>query len=160
MKTKIERLITIKEIIYKNKINSQEKLLEKLNAKGFKITQATLSRDLKHLKIAKIPNEILGYIYELPQGSYTPKNEEQKTNKSEENRILSIEFSNNIAIIKTEPGFASGIAGIIDNNKPYEILGTIAGDDTILLALRENISKNIIIESLERFMPGASNKVR
>ena len=72
--------------------------------------------------------------------------------------VESIDFSGNMAVIKTRPGFAGGVASIIDSHDPYEILGTIAGDDTIILVIREGISKSHILEILAMFIPGLKNK--
>ncbi len=157
MKVKTQRLATIKNIISRQSVSSQEELLSLLEKEGFMTTQATLSRDLKFLKVAKIPHTDLGYVYELPQG--LAKMNEEVHEDFPVSGVESIDFSGNMAVIKTRPGFANSIASVIDSHDPYEILGTIAGDDTILLINREGISKGHIIEVLSLFIPGLKEKL-
>lgn len=128
-------------------------LLEK---EGFMTTQATLSRDLKFLKVAKVPHLDKGYVYELPSG--VNKTTDETQDDFPISGVESIDFTGNLAVIKTRPGFAGGIASIIDSHDPYEILGTIAGDDTILLINREGVSKGHMLEVLAMFIPGLKNK--
>ncbi len=157
MKIKAQRLATIKNIISSQNVSSQEELLILLEKEGFMTTQATLSRDLKYLKVAKVPHTDLGYVYELPQG--LAKINEEVHDDFPVSGIDSIDFTGNLAVIKTRPGFANSIASVIDSHDPYEILGTIAGDDTILLINREGISKGHIIEVLSLFIPGLKDKL-
>ncbi len=157
MRAKAQRLAAIKNIVTSKKVSSQEELLMLLEKEGLLTTQATLSRDLKYLKVAKIPNNELGYIYELPQGA--SKHNEELIEDFPVSGVTSIDFSGNMTVIKTRPGFANSIAYLIDSQDPYEILGTIAGDDTILLINREGVSKNHILEVLAMFIPGLKNKL-
>lgn len=157
MKIKAQRLAVIKNIISSQKVSSQEELLTLLEKEGFLTTQATLSRDLKFLKVAKIPYSDMGYVYELPSGSI--KTSEEVQDDFPIGGIEAIDFTGNLAVIKTRPGFANGVASIIDSHNPYEILGTIAGDDTILLINREGVSRAHIIEVLSIFIPGLKNKM-
>lgn len=155
MKTKKERLDAICEIIKNEAIRNQDELLKRLIAKGFKITQATLSRDIKLLKVAKAHDSNGNYVYTL---SDTHSSIQQNVPGSGGNRIPGfgntfIEFSGNLAVIKTRPGYAMGIASDIDAKASREILGTIAGDDTILLIPREGFSREKIIEALSFFIP-------
>ena len=149
---KIKRFTAIQEIIGKHKIGSQEELLQKLEKKGFSLTQATLSRDLKFLKVGKISDPQKGYIYILPQNL-------NKTTSTENNDVMpvqnikSIEFSHNQGVIKTAAGYANGIALKIDNLELYEILGTIAGDDTILIISREGFTKRDVLNALLNKIP-------
>ncbi len=159
MKVKAQRLAAIKNIITSNDIGSQEELLALLVEAGFLTTQATLSRDLKYLKVAKIPHPDKGYVYELPKGLVTKVVEEESNEDFPLSGVESIEFSGNMAVIKTRPGFAPSIASVIDSHGPYEILGTIAGDDTILLINRERVDRRLVIEALSMFIPGINNKV-
>ena len=157
MKGKSERLSAIKTIIKSQPVGSQEELLNLLEKNGFLTTQATLSRDLKQLQVAKVPHPEKGYIYELPKGKSIGAITKDELFPMA--GIESIDFSGNLAVMKTQPGFANGIASIIDNNDPFEILGTIAGDDTILLITREGISRPSIINALVTFLPGLKNKI-
>ncbi|WP_430810627.1 MULTISPECIES: arginine repressor [unclassified Carboxylicivirga] len=157
MKIKAKRLIAIKQIISTQKVSSQEELVVLLEAEGYKITQATLSRDLKYLKVAKVPDVETGYKYIVPEATQR-QDEAPVQEEFPVSGVESIEFSGHLAIIKTRPGFANGIASVIDSHGPYEILGSIAGDDTILLISREGVSKSDVINALSLFMPGLKEK--
>ncbi|MBS2096951.1 arginine repressor [Carboxylicivirga linearis] len=158
MKIKAQRLMAIKHLISSRKISSQEELVSLLEEEGFKLTQATLSRDLKYLKVAKVPDVETGYKYVIPEVSQKAENPFPVNEEFPVSGVESIEFSGHMAIIKTRPGFANGIASVIDSHGPYEILGTIAGDDTILLISREGVSKTDVINALSLFMPGLKEK--
>ena len=139
----------IKEIVLTNDISSQDILLNILIDKGFDITQATLSRDIKELKIVKAPNQNGDYVYQHSEITIT----------QEDNTPLAvfgfvrIDFSGQLAIIKTRPGYAMGIAAEIDNKATDTILGTVAGDDTILLIPKENVARANVLKSLSRIIP-------
>ena len=150
--------MAIKHLISSRKISSQEELVSLLEEEGFKLTQATLSRDLKYLKVAKVPDVETGYKYVIPEVSNKAENPFPVNEEFPVSGVESIEFSGHMAIIKTRPGFANGIASVIDSHGPYEILGTIAGDDTILLISREGVSKTDVINALSLFMPGLKEK--
>ncbi|MGL4806514.1 MAG: arginine repressor, partial [Bacteroidales bacterium] len=120
---KNKRLEAIKDIITHSKVGSQDEILIHLNERGFTLTQATLSRDLKQMKVAKVPNDQGGYIYTLPfvssRDTYILK--ESKSTLATE---ITIEFSGSLAVLKTKPGYAGGIASDIDTGAPEEIIGT------------------------------------
>lgn len=132
---------TLLEILEQNAIFSQEQLQQLLHLKGIETTQATLSRDLKALQVVKTPSE----GYRLPQ---------QKTGLAPQaNGILSIEFSGQNAVVKTQPGFAPAVAARIDRRPCVSIMGTLAGDDTILLVLREGFSPDDVLANLKTIIP-------
>ena len=122
---------------------------------GFQFTQATLSRDIKHLKIAKAHDGADNYLYTLPDQIRVPGagNQGRVLDTKPATGYRNIEFSGNLAVLKTRPGYAMGIASDIDAKAPREILGTIAGDDTILLIPREGISREGVIKALSQFIP-------
>src|SRR5690554_714600 len=152
MKIRTDRVNAIISVIEENKVSSQEELLAFLEAKGVKTTQATLSRDLKSLKVAKQPDHEGSYVYVMPEQS--EENEEVTSLHSFPlSGFLAIAYSGNMAVIKTRPGFANGLASVIDSRNPYEIIGTIAGDDTILLIIREGVGRVEVTEALSEFMP-------
>lgn len=152
MKKRTNRLVAIKRIINAYSVSGQDELLERLSGMGYKFTQATLSRDLKFLKVGKIANENGDYIYVLPE-MQIHKEEKKNEAKIPTSGFKSLEFSNNLAVMRTQPGFASGIALAIDNINAYEILGTIAGDDTILIIPREAVSRADITHLLAMVIP-------
>lgn len=159
MKNRVSRQMAIKQIISSSEIHSQEELLVELHARGFDLTQATLSRDLKVLKVAKVPAGELGYMYVIPDGSSgeSRKSGEEVSFLADGFRDLS--FSGNLAVMRTRPGYASSIAAVIDNVGPFEILGSIAGDDTILLVMREGVSPRDLKNSLILIMPKLKDKI-
>jgi transcriptional regulator of arginine metabolism len=152
MKNRSERLITIRRLIGARNISSQDALMKLLEAEGFELTQATLSRDLKYLKVAKMPDDREGYVYILPD-------KEQGLEEAELpgiglSGLISVDFAKGMAILRTLPGHAGSIAYTIDNLNAYEIAGTIAGDDTILLIPRDGVTRNDLVNLLKVRMPG------
>ena len=110
------------------------------------VTQATLSRDMKELRIVKKHDENNLYVYALPDETSSTVSE------TDDSRILSIEFSGNLAVLKTRPGYAMAIAFEIDKYSPREIAGTIAGDDTILIIPREGFSRERVAAALANYI--------
>jgi transcriptional regulator of arginine metabolism len=154
MKIKNNRLEALRLIISSQQLGSQDELLNALQKEGFKLTQATLSRDLKQLKVAKAASMSGNYVYVLP-------NETMYKRVSTPNSIremmkvpgfVSINFSGNMGIIKTRPGYASSIAWNIDNSDIPEILGTIAGDDTIFIVIKEGSSYEGLTKTIEKLI--------
>ncbi len=156
MGDKTERLIAIQEIISNNKISSQDELHRLLEKRGLNYTQATLSRDLKFLKVNKVSDPEKGYIYVLPE-QVQPRDE--PVNQYAAQGFISIEFSNKLAVIKTKPAYAPSLASIIDKAGCYEIIGTIAGDDNILIIPRENIGPNDLINRLKLILPELNDRL-
>ena len=150
MKTKDRRLEAIKMIISGKEVGSQEEVLNELRKEGFTLTQATLSRDLKQLKVAKAASMNGKYVYVLPNETmYRRSHKPLSAGEMLSNPgFLSINFSGNLGVIKTRPGYASSIAYNIDNSNVLEILGTIAGDDTIIIVLREGVDHNALIDGI------------
>lgn len=143
MSEKLYRQEIIKELVSTYEIDSQENLIQYLGKKDILVTQATLSRDLRELKISKLPNSNGKYIYQLTEV-------ETKINSTD---TETISFTYNLAVVKTQPGFATRIALEIDQTPNSEILGTIAGDDTIFIALKENYDKEKIIQFTQKLLP-------
>ena len=155
MKSKNNRLDAIKMIISSKEVGSQEELLQELLKEGYSLTQATLSRDLKQLKVAKAASMKGNYVYVLPNNTMYKRMTEQHsaTEMLRFNGVVNLEFSGNLAVIKTRPGYASSVAYDIDNHNFEEILGTIAGDDTILLVIREGSSRTSVLDALSFIIP-------
>ncbi len=150
MKIKDHRLEAIKLIISSKELGSQEEVLRELQNEGFKLTQATLSRDLKQLKVAKAASMNGQYVYVLPNETMYKRVHKplSATEMMQTPGFLSINFSGNMGVIRTRPGYASSIAYNIDNSNIPEILGTIAGDDTIFIAVKEGVDRNVLIQGL------------
>lgn len=125
---KAQRQLLIKQIIAEKEISSQEELAKELARRGFEANQATLSRDLKELGIAKVST---------PEGAWyqlQPENEAHRLRALISYEIESIHANESLIVIKTLRGRASGVAEILDRLDIPDILGTIAGDDTIFIA--------------------------
>jgi len=151
--SKTERLLEIRKIIGSQKISSQEELLEILNSKGMGYTQATLSRDLRFLKAAKMPDDEKGMIYVLPESLKADSVFNPVPDGNTPSGFVTVEYNSIFAIIKTLPGFASSLAYRIDSMNAFEIIGTIAGDDTILVIGREGVPRPALVQSLRPLIP-------
>ena len=157
MKNKKQRLQLILEIIKTRQVRCQDDLVRALAEKDIKVTQATLSRDLKALRVTKIATDSNNYIYIVPNSNEV-KNSLLNANQGPESPnnavgYVSLTFSGNIAVLKTRNGYASGLAYDIDMSHTPEIVGTIAGADTIFLVLREDVSHTEARKVLQRFIP-------
>lgn len=159
MKNRTKRQLAIKKAILSGRICSQDELLRIMKDQGFELTQATLSRDMRILKVAKVADKTLGYVYVIPEGVAAENHKENSRISFLADGFRDIQFSGNLAVIRTMPGYANSIAVVIDNAEPYEILGTIAGDDTILVIMREGISQSDLINSLILIMPSLEDKL-
>ena len=155
MKIKNSRLEALRLIISSQQLGSQEELLNALQQEGFQLTQATLSRDLKQLKVAKASTLSGKYIYVLPNETMYKRVSNVPTIREmmQMPGFLNINFSGNIGVIKTRPGYASALAWNIDHSDVPQILGTIAGDDTIFIVIREGVSYKDVISALNIVVP-------
>lgn len=149
--SKKNRHQTIQSILREEEIANQDILLNKLIERGFELTQATLSRDMKELKVVKAPTSSGVYCYQL--ASDIQSIEEENSEPITSLGFIKIEFSGQLAVIKTRPGYAMAIAAEIDKKATTHILGTVAGDDTILLIPRETITREEVINALATFIP-------
>ena len=149
MNQKTQRLSVIRKIIRSEFISSQEELIERLEEHGVKITQSTLSRDLKFMHVAKVPHKEKGYIYVLPNN--TRNDHSISTNVSD--NIIDIAFSGNMCVITTKPGYASAISVVIDGRKNKDIIGTVAGDNNIIMILHEEADRAQVLEHMCNLFP-------
>ena len=155
MKVKKNRLETLRMIISSQELGNQEELLIALQKEGFKLTQATLSRDLKQLKVAKAATMNGNYVYVLPNVTMYKRvsTPHQIKEMMQVPGFLSIQFSGNMGVIKTRPGYASSIAYNIDSSDIPQILGTIAGDDTILIVIKQGVHEDEVVNALSEVVP-------
>lgn len=148
------RLALIVKILLNNSIGSQDELMALLEAHNCFVTQATLSRDLKTLRTSKVATELGGYRYEIAaNGTAADKVATQAMNSVRQAAILSVAFSGGQAIIKTRNGYAGGVAYDIDELSSPHILGTIAGADTVFVAVDDNVSRLEIFNILSEIIP-------
>ncbi len=164
MKNRKKRIDVIIDLIRNHCIASQEELAALLLKKGHKVTQATLSRDLKMLRTTKVPTDRGTYMYVLPD-SDTLKDKlllggQTNPHADYQSGFLSIEVSGNIAVIKTRNGYASGLAYDIDIRKHPDILGTIPGSDTIFAVMREGVSQERTYEIFSSILSLPINEIK
>jgi len=135
---KKKRLQTIRRIVSKNSLESQEELLNALREEGFVCTQTTLSRDLKQLRISKVRVRSGHNIYALPrEGQFVQVPTLEEINLAK----WRLNFSGNLMVVHTPPGHASIVAYDVDNIKSPLFLGTVAGDDTVIVVLAEGVDR-------------------
>ena len=150
MGNKTERLNLIKRIIVDELIGSQEELIKRLADYGVQATQSTLSRDFKEINISKMPHPDKGYIYVLSEKLST----EMVANTANiADAVLSIKFSHNIAVLATKSGYASAISVVIDGRKNKDIIGTVAGDNNIIMILHEEADRAQVLEHMCNLFP-------
>ncbi len=152
MKERSTRLKTIKKLIKNNRIESQDELLSHLLKDGFEVTQATLSRDLKLLKVGKISDGHSGYVYTLP-GEDERNEDEQIFVQDFLRGYVSIEWNATTVVIKTFSGQANSVANAIDSLNIDEILGTVAGDNCIFASLRDGVTGEDFMKALKKHIP-------
>ncbi len=129
-----QRHIKIREIITNNDIETQDELVDLLKDMGFNVTQATVSRDIKELHLVKVPMLDGRYKYSLPADQrFNPL---QKLKRALMDAFVKIDSAGHMLVMKTLPGNANAIGALIDNLDWDEVLGTICGDDTILIICR------------------------
>ena len=152
MRERQQRLKIIKKIIKGERIESQERLLRRLEREGYHVTQATLSRDLKLLKVGKQAIGAEGYFYSLPSEEIR---REQERNFAQDfaRGYVSLDFTSSLAVIRTLNGHADSVAIAIDNLNIDAVLGTVAGNDTVLVALREDTDRQGFLEQLRERVP-------
>lgn len=152
MTDKERRLKLIRKMVRTECVRSQDFLLERLEQEGLSVTQATLSRDMKILEVAKVADGKNGYYYTLPEDS---NRLDYRTGfiKDLQRGLMSIAWSAQMAVIRTRVGQASSVALAMDNLEIEGILGTIAGDDTVMLVASESGSRDAITGQLLKFAP-------
>jgi transcriptional regulator of arginine metabolism len=155
---KAKRLLAIEKIIAGENISSQGKLLNRLNKRGIICTQATLSRDLRQMGVGRVSDGKGGYRYSL--GEHQAGKETTAGKVRIFHAIRDVVDAKGMVVIKTIPGNAGSAAFFIDNASRYEIAGTIAGDDTILIIPRDGVTVNQVHACLEMILPGWHDKVK
>ena len=148
MKEKLARHSKITLIIKKCSVSTQEELLKHLRQKGINITQATLSRDIAEMGIILVPGPS-GRHYWLPSATAVPVTSAELSRRFV-NDVTDIKHNGNLIVVKTLPGEASGTARLIDGLNMSEILGTIAGDDTFLIVVKNKQAVNKILSQIKK----------
>ncbi len=148
---KSKRQEKILELINEFEIETQEELIFYLNKFGFEATQATISRDIRELKLTKIIGSTGNYRYATSESAPAKKNT-PKFNGVLVDSILKVSYANNIIVLKTFPGLANAIGSGIDALHASEILGCVAGDDTVIIVLSSEDAAKDISEKLRHMM--------
>ncbi len=142
-----EKIISLVE---RFEIETQEELIGLLEREGYRVTQATVSRDIKELKLSKVPTGRGTYKYTMP------KQEESsgsiKFNSALIESIKKVDYSGNIIVLSTYPGLANAVAAGLDSIETTEILGCVAGDDTIIVVTRGLESSKSLSESIKTLL--------
>ena len=147
---KSQRQERILELISKYEIETQEDMMSRLQSEGFKVTQATVSRDLKELKLTKTLTARGTYRYTA--NVLRQRAGGAKLNSAMVDSIIQVEYSLNNVVIKTYPGLAQAVASGVDALNMHSILGCVAGDDTIIIVTRDEESSKEISQTLTQLM--------
>ena len=152
---KKNRIDALRMLISSRELSTQTEVLDALKAEGFDITQGTLSRDFKQLRISRATTQSGKKVLVLPNETMYKRVRKPvaPTDMLMSSGFISIHFSGNMAVIKTKPGYAASIAYNIDNTDIPDILGTIAGADTIFLVIKEGRTPQEIIYDLQGLLP-------
>lgn len=144
---KVKRQSKILELIRENDIETQEMLADLLNKAGFNVTQATVSRDIRELKLTKATMQSgkQKYVATAKESSFVT----ERLNRVFRDGIVSIDYAQNIVVIKTLVGMAMAVAAALDSMENSEIMGTIAGDDTIFCAVKNESKAVKLTENLK-----------
>ncbi|MBW7453319.1 transcriptional regulator AhrC/ArgR [Paenibacillus sepulcri] len=140
------RHMKIREIINSQVIETQDELVDSLRAAGLQVTQATVSRDIKELQLIKVSADGGRYKYSLPQEQRM--NPIHKLKRTLSDHFLHIDHTDNLVVMKCLPGTANAIGAMIDNMEWPEVMGTICGDDTILMICRTKTQSGEVIDRL------------
>lgn len=152
LKERHSRLKAIRKLIKNHRVESQETLLSYLQKEGYEVTQATLSRDLKMLKVGKVSDGNAGYFYTLPSDEENQESE-QIYKRDFLRGYVSIDWSDNIIVIKTFPGHANTVSNALDNLNLEDLLGTVAGDNCLFACIKEGVSGEDFVKKLKTKIP-------
>ena len=147
---KVNRHAKIVELINKYQIETQDELAEYLNREGFKVTQATVSRDIRDLKLTKVPAENGRQKYAVLQSAQNGMTE--KYVRILRDGFSSMDMAQNILVLKTVSGMAMAVAAALDAMNWNEIVGCIAGDDTIMCAVRTVDDTILLMEKIKKLL--------
>ncbi len=144
---KTQRQSAIIDILNKKRIKTQEELREVLNSRGYNVTQATVSRDIREMQLLRIADQE-GYHYTIPEPQPLPILNERRRRIFRDS-VAHMDHSENIIVLKTLPGAAQSVASVVDSIGHEQILGTVAGDDTILVVVKQ---KRQVLQVFKEFL--------
>lgn len=147
---KVKRHAVIREIIENTAIETQEELAAALRARQIDVTQATVSRDIKTMMLVKVPAGNGHYRYALPKEKDAVLSKERMARLFYDS-VVSFDYSENIIVVKTLPGAANAVAAVLDHTPWQEIVGTVAGDDSILVVVKPREAAPEVVRRMEKF---------
>jgi transcriptional regulator of arginine metabolism len=141
-----QRHLKIREILNSHEVQTQDELVHALLLAGFQVTQATVSRDIKDLHLIKVPLDNGSYKYSLPtEQRFNPM---QRLKRTLTDHFVSIDYAENLVVLKCMPGTANAIGMLMDNLEWEEVMGTICGDDTILIICRTKEHSHLVVNQI------------
>lgn len=135
---KSQRQAKILEIIAQRNVETQEQLLAELQNEGFRGTQATISRDIKELRIVKELTSLGTYRYTAADAEEMESSFSARLNTIFRECVVKLDYAQNIIVVRTLPGLAAAAASAIDAMNFHAVVGTLAGDDTVMIVMRDN----------------------
>ena len=158
MNARFKRLEVIRVILSSQSIGRHEMLQKELERNGMSVTQATLSRDLAKMRAMKVITPE-GYRYVLPDSPLYRRTVSQQVVPQvlRNSGFERLDFSGNLAVMHTRPGYASGLASDIDAHKLHNVIGTVAGDDTIILVIAEDVTRQDFVDELATVVPAVKS---
>lgn len=147
---KAKRHNKILDIVENYDIETQEELISKLKTEGFDVTQATVSRDIRELKLLKQMSDMGTYKYVIPKAGTT--DDSHVYSRALAGSVKSVDFSMNDIVIKTYPGLANAVAAAVDGMHEKDLLGCVAGDDSIIIVARNTEAAEEISAKIRRYV--------
>ncbi len=149
-----ERTRKILQIVLRTPVQTQEELVQALRAVGIRVTQATVSRDIKRLGLVKVPVNGGRYRYARPEAVSTPApNAEERLRSTIDEFATSVETAVHLILVKTLRGGAAPVAQAIDDMRWVDVAGTLAGEDTIIVVPRNKAAARVVAERLRSLLP-------
>lgn len=152
---KVARHNKILQIIKEYPITSQRQLVEALSEAGFKVTQATISRDVRELGLVKVPAKT-GIRYITPESRVKNPRGEERLRRMVRDAVVDLDTSENLVVVKTFPGTAQGVASAVDQADWPGVIGTVAGDDTFLIVVKSRGEAAEVRRRLKALFAGRS----
>ena len=151
---KKNRQMKVLEIISKHEVETQDELIELLKAEEYYVTQATISRDIRELDLIKISTPRGTYKYTVSSHAENEKKKTSHLGNALVSSLVSIDFANNIIVVKTVPGMSNAVAIEIERIHMPEMLGCVAGDDTVIMVMRNEGTAMDISARLRELLSG------
>lgn len=148
---KSKRQLKIHELIRNHAVETQDELARLLKREGIAVTQATVSRDIKEMRLVKVPTGDGRYRY-FPPADTGGGDQQEKLRRYMVDAVVSLDYTKNLVVVRCLPGTANAVAVIIDKIQWSELVGTVAGDDTILLIARDDSQIEGLVTKLRNLM--------